>query len=403
MMNQMLLARRGMGYVGLWDNGGVEIGVDHLRRRSGELHGELTVSSSTSNVLGGRLHRAAFNISSTQGRERLARSLENRAKLDVPWGTFLEEFCAAVLEAERTGAPIIEVGSLADPRSDGYLIDPVLPAHQPSIIYAAGGTGKSYLAVLMAVSVAAGVPVLGWPVIAPGPVLYCDWETDQWEVNARVRRVAAGLGIAPPPGVLYRLSSGSMDDAAESLAAVVTERGIKLVVVDSVGMASGAVKEGPAEESAIRLFSSFRYLGCTVLAIDHVTGEDARSEKGIAKPYGSIYKVNLARSVWELRGALGEEGSDEGHLALIHRKVNGPDYVRFEREQITDDRLVRASFGNTERIVRALRGGPLTVAEVAEDTGIGEGSVRVALNRVRGGQVTKLDDGRWALLVKDEA
>jgi DNA-binding transcriptional regulator PaaX len=43
------------------------------------------------------------------------------------------------------------------------------------------------------------------------------------------------------------------------------------------------------------------------------------------------------------------------------------------------------------------------VAEVAEDTGIGEGSVRVALNRVRGGQVTKLDDGRWALLVKDEA
>lgn len=411
-MSEIILVRRGMGYAALWDNGGVELAVDHLRRRSGELHGELLVSAAMSPVMGGRLHRAAFNLSSTASRERLAKSLAARAKLDVPWDIYIEEFCAGVLGAERQGAPIIAVGDLEEPDNDGHLIDPILPVNQASIVYAAGGTGKSYLAVLMAVAVASGTDVLGWHIQQRGPVLYCDWETDQWEVNGRVKRVAAGLGIRAPQ-ILYRTCAGPMDDMAESLSAVVTERGVKLVIVDSVGMAAGAGREGPAEESAIRLFSAFRFLGCTVLAIDHVTSADVKDDRAIAKPYGSIYKVNLARSVWELRGAISDESqAGDGHLALIHRKVNSgrllgsygisvchePGKVQFAREDITDESLVRVVLSQQQRIARELSTGPRTVAQIAEATGIGEASVRVAVNRARGKSMTRLPDGRWALL-----
>jgi hypothetical protein len=156
-----------------------------------------------------------------------------------------------------------------------------------------------------------------------------------------------------------------------------------------------------------------RYLGTTVLAVDHITGEDVKSDKAVAKPYGSIYKVNLARSVWELRRAQGTE--EEVHLGLFHRKVNkgslrapmgvevrhGEHVVSFKTEEIADESLVVA-LGNTPRIVRALTGGPLEVKDIAEVTGIGEAVIRTTLNRGRETQFVKLPDHKWALVVRSE-
>lgn len=408
-MIEMRFARSGMGYVGAWDPyGGVQMSLDHLRRRSGELHGEIVIDSASTPTAYGRLHRASFNVSSTTSRDRLGKALETRAPgtHDIPWKNLLEEFCTGVLEAERTGAPIVEVGHMTAPPDEGFLVDPILPRGKTTIIFAPGGTGKSYLAALLAVSVASGHGVLGWRVIH-GNVLYLDWETDAYEIDRRVKRVATGLGI-DVPAVRYRACAGPIDDMAEGLAGYCTDEGIALTIVDSVGMASGGSRDnGPAEESALRLFAALRHLGTTVLAIDHVTGDDLRQQKAIEKPYGSIYKVNLARSVFELKGT---QDGDDGHLALFHRKVNSgglipptgihvahdETMVTFGREDIQDAGLV-TGMSHPARIARVLRSGAMSVPDLAEETGIGEGIVRVTLNRGRGKSFVKLPDGTWGL------
>jgi hypothetical protein len=410
MSAEMLFARAGMGYVGAWDlYGGVQLSLDHIRRRSGEVHGEIVVEAGTIPTARGKLHRAAFNVSSTTSRDRLAKTLDARAPgtQGIPWKHLIEEFCTAVLEAERTGAPILEVGDLPAQTEEGYLVDPLLPRNKTTIVFAAGGTGKSYLACLVSVAVASGTGVLGWRVHR-GDVLYLDWETDAYEVDRRIKRVSAGLGLPEVPRIAYRACAGPLDDMAEPLSSYIAERGIKLVIVDSVGMATGSSREGPAEESAIRLFSAIRHLGATVLAIDHVTGEDVKSGRAVEKPYGSIYKVNLARSVYELKGTP-VDGQD-AHMALFHRKVNvgslqpplgikvvhEADAVRFSREDIGDPGLVTGLSHGT-RITKLLRGGSASVSDIAEELDISEGIVRVTLNRGKGKQFVKLTDGSWGL------
>ena len=81
---------------------------------------------------------------------------------------------------------------------------------------------------------------------------------------------------------------------------------------------------------------------------------------------------------------------------------NEPGLVRFVDEAITDDSLLRVTLSQAERIRRALAQGPLSVQQIAEATGIGEPSVRVGLSRARGKTVTRLQDGRWALLAQEE-
>lgn len=408
MTSEMRFARSGMGYVGLWDQGAIQMTIDHLRRRSGELHGEMVVESGVVARGGGHLHRASFNLSSSTTRKRLAEMLAERSKPnEFPWLDHLEEFCTMVLEAERKGTPVMTIGNLERPPAESYLIDPLLPAGKTTIVYAAGGTGKSYLAVLAAVMVAAGKPTLGWKVTR-GRVLYLDWETDHYEVDERMKRVAAGLGV-PTPEILYRSCAASLEDMAEQMARYVSDERVALVVVDSVGMASGTAREGgDANESALRLFAGLRHIGSTVLAIDHITGEDVKSDKRVAKPYGSIYKVNLARSVWELRA-----GEDPAHLALFHRKVNrgslrepigihvdhGDHSVSFKREAVDDTRLVKG-MGTASRIQRLLIDGPMTYNELTEALDLPTNAIRTAVSRDKkqGGKLfTKTHDGKVAL------
>lgn len=402
-----------MGYAAGFDDEAVEIAVDHLRRRSGELVGELTVECGLVERYGGHLHRANFNLSSTTARNTLAKTLDERARPhQIDWRGLLESFCMAVLGKEREGAPIQTVGHLPARAAQAYRIGPLLPEGKTTIIYAAGGTGKSFLATGMAVAVASGHGFIGYPV-HPGGVLYLDWETDAYEIDDRVKKVAAGMAVATPQ-IHYRACAGSFDDMTEEVSRFVDEQGIGLVIIDSVGMATAASRDGgDANESAIRLFTALRHLSTTVLALDHITGDDVKAEKAVAKPYGSIYKVNLARSVFELRRSTSED--EQIHLALFHRKVNNgkplkpigirmdhtDTAVTFRKEEVEEIDLVAAT-SNATRIGRALHIGPLTVEQIAEATGVTTGSVRTTLNRGRGSLFVKMPDGRWANAFMEE-
>jgi DNA replication protein DnaC len=408
----MRFERQGMGYTAIDDQSGVELRVDHLSRSRGEVHGELSVTCAL--VKRGHVHRARFNLSSSSARTQLGKLLTTRTEPHrIPWTEILEDFCTNVLDAHRNFRDVQRVGNLPlRAISNAYRVSPLLPIGKTTILFGAGGTGKSYLATAVAVATATGRSLLGWHVERAN-VLYLDWETDAYEIDERIKRVAAGMGVRSPD-ILYRNCAGSFEDMAEDVARFVDENEVGLVVIDSIGMASSSSGDGgDANESTIRLFTALRYIGTTILAIDHVTGADLGVERAVHKPYGSVYKVNLARSVYELRRAIEATDDAAAHLALYHRKVNsGPlqkvvgiraehtdTTVSFGIEEVVANEL-EAGLTISARLQRLLRTGPMLDTELAEETGDSLTSIRSKLSTYSRGlhpMFVKLPDKRWAL------
>lgn len=408
-------AREGLGYVLRVPALAIEIAVDRLTRTRGELHGELSVSAALPNTRSsdGHLHGARFNLSGGTARGTLAKTLAKRANTDdVDWEDLLEDFCRRVIAAERQGDPVQLVGALPIPVGETYRLAPILPANQTTILYGEGGTGKSTLAAVAAVSIETGVAVVeGW-IPRQAPVLYLDWEGGRDSINRRVRGVAMG-GYIPHVVQIHYLDCrrrGALYSFAEDIARMVEVEGFGAVVVDSVGMASGTSSEGSdANESAIRLFSAFGYLATTVLAIDHVSKSEADTPNRPARPYGSVYKTNLARATFELRRTKTADGSSV--LGLYHTKANDSDTlppmslrvihdddgaIRYERLEQLPAELTR-SLKLWQQISAVLAVGHATSEELAIELSADEHVIRTTLNKYKS-RFNRLQSGAWELL-----
>lgn len=413
--------QQGLGYTLSVPDMAIEIAVDRLTRTRGELHGELSV---TCGLPGGRsadghLHNARFNLSGGTTRGTLAKVLAKRAGTDdVDWEDLLEDFCRRVMAAEREGDPVIEVGALPVPIGESYRLAPLLPLGQTTILYGEGGTGKSTLSCLVAVAIQTGVsPLEGW-IPRRAPVLYLDWEGGRDSINRRVRSVATGLRI---PGIvtiryLDCRRRGALYSFAEDIARMVDREGYGLVVVDSVGMASGTSSEGTdANESAIRLFQAFGYIGTTILADDHVSKAETEATNRPARPYGSIYKTNLARATYELRRQKTADGSSV--LLLLNTKANDADTLPPQAIKVIhndDGTIVYEALDDLPTEVAAAAGGRLTQADrlasflaeghltdeqLTELTDIPEKTVRTVLARHKT-RFNRLPSGAWELLTQ---
>lgn len=410
-------AREGLGYVLRVPDLTIEIAVDHLSRSRGELHGELSVSCGMPGTrsLDGHLHSARFNLSGGTTRGTLAKILAKRANTDdVDWEDLLEDFCRRVIAAERQGDPVQLVGALPVPVGESYRLAPIMPANQTTILYGEGGVGKSTLAAVAAVSIETGVAVVeGW-IPRQAPVLYLDWEGGRDSINRRVRGVAMGAYIPHIVQVHYLdcRRRGALYAFAEDVARMVEVEGFGAVVVDSVGMASGTSSEGSdANESAIRLFSAFGYMATTVLAIDHVSKAEAETPNRPARPYGSVYKTNLARATFELRRTKAPDGSSI--LGLYNTKANDADTlapmslrvrhdddgtIRYERLEALPAELT-GPLSQADRIAAFLVDDHFTADQLAELTGIPENSVRAVLSRHKR-RFNRLPSGAWELLLE---
>jgi KaiC/GvpD/RAD55 family RecA-like ATPase len=410
-------ARQGLGYTMLVPELATELAVDRLARRSGEVHGELTVSCGLPGTrsVDGHLHQARFNLSSTTARGTLAKVLVQRSgATDIDWQDLLEDFCRRVLMAERQGEPIEYVGDRPQRIAPAWRLDPLLPSDKPTILYGEGGTGKSTLATAIAVSVETGVTVIeGW-IPRRAPVLYLDWETSADDVDEHVKGIAAGCNIPGQVRLRYRRCFGTLAEQTDEIARIVTAEGIGLLIVDSIGMASGSSGDGvDASESAIRLFSAFRAIGTTVLAIDHVSKGDALDPSKPARPYGSVYKTNLARATFELRRAT--PMGDIARIGVYNTKSNVRRLlppIGLESEH-TEDGVIRydvfdiaadaelgrkASVWDRARVL--LEDGDLGDEELADELEVKANVLRSTLSRVaKQGLVERLPSSKkWRLI-----
>lgn len=314
----------GMGYRCWNDEIQTEFRLTHIKRSRGDLTGELSVRTNIKDVKThkGVLHVARFNVLSSSSRSALAKMLEKRTPgQDMDWFDGLEWLCQNVIIMETKGEAIDEVG-LNPPTPPGHqwMVEPLILKGRPALLFGPGGVGKSLVGLTCGLSVACGREIIpGIPPAVKGNVLYLDWETTADVINDRIQAISLGHGFKPA-GMLYRRCVRPLADDAEELSAIVVEKKVVLVIVDSAAYAMGAQGEyGDANESVLRLHEALRLIGATSLIIDHVNKTDQRAKPGTATPYGSAYKTNAARISWELRKAPSANGLA---VNLYHAKSN---------------------------------------------------------------------------------
>ena len=313
-----------MGYRCWDDKIQTEFRLTHIKRSRGDLTGELSVITNlaTAKTHKGVLHVARFNVLSSTSRSSLAKMLEKRTPgMDMDWFDGLEWLCQNVIISEARGEEINEVGiSPRTPPGHQYMVEPLIMKGRPALLFGPGGVGKSLLALTCGLSVAVGREIIpGIPPAVHGPVLYLDWETTAEVINDRIQSIAARHKFKPE-GMFYRRCVRPLADDAEELSAIVAQKKIVLVIVDSAAYAMGSQGEyGDANESVLRMHEALRLIGVTSQIVDHVNKTDARGKGGTASPYGSAYKTNAARISWEVRKSPSTNGLA---INLYHAKSN---------------------------------------------------------------------------------
>ena len=369
-----------------WPEVHIRVRVDRLRNERENLTGEIAVKT-TNPGIAPHLHQARFNLTSTTARKTLAKALGER--LDLAWDDMIEQACVMVLAKHREGEPVIRVGKLPPREGLKYRVDPILLNNQPTIIYGPGGTGKSYFALYLAVLIG-GSWTHNHLATEPGKVLYLDYETDQYEVDERIKAIVAGMGVESDPEIYYRFCAGSLPHEVEDIQAFITENQIDVVVVDPLGGAVGG-EQNDSEPildyfRALRTLRSINGMSVTSLSIDHTNKE--------GKLFGSEYKTHRARSVFEAKKQQ-DTGADHLDLGLYHRKVNNGKLLPPRGYQLA---FSEASVTFTEKDVRdvpelarvlpvkdqlhdLLKHGKMSVQDLSETLSIREETIRVTLNR----------------------
>lgn len=250
---------------------------------------ELTITVGHLELLGD----TDIGLKSDSSRDKLARSL-SRSAIHIPWKRLLERACAAVLKRHRHGEPIIEL----EPRDSihtPFVLNPIVYRGHQTLIFAPGGSYKSYLALYIALLAMAGQRQNGVAAIQTN-VLYLDWELDQDTVGARLKALHVGHPELASCRPYYRRCTQPLHLDAAQLAAEVAQRHIGLVIVDSAALACGGDLHSP--ESAIKLQQTLRRIGCASIVLAHVSKSTVEGQDKSA--YGTVFFRELARNVWEL-------------------------------------------------------------------------------------------------------
>ena len=290
----------------------VKITVNRLVDEPKSLWGEWTIKANFPGLAypWAQIHHEGMNLLTGAAKKRTAKVLfEKYANLD--WSTMIEKTAELVIANHRQGEPVVQFKDLPPKEGLSYRIAPLLVENQPTLLYGLGGKGKSLVSQYLACLVSEGFPV-GSLEPEPGPVLICDYETDQDTVCRNLGMIHEGLGIEDGSSIFYRRMGQPLVNEIESIQAQVLEQGIQMVIVDSAGPAVGGGAEGA--EGAIKYFSALRNLNTTTLTISH------KAKNADSGPFGSVFWTNVARNVYRLQSE--SESENRLHLGLFNEKSN---------------------------------------------------------------------------------
>ena len=379
-------------------------------------------------VDGRGIHRSIPSLTSVSGLDGYWKKLARRmptADWGIDWEAVVELMAGQIIDAHSTGEDEVVLGEVDLSAEAKWAVAPMLLAEQPNIIYGPGGSGKSMIALWVAVLMDTGhVDTTHGLSVVPGRVLYLDWETDEQEIAGRAESLQQGLGITGDrSNIVYRRCTLPLANDADHVKDLVEKHKIDFVIADSLGLACGGALD--EAEGVLSYFSALRWIGGTSLTLSHTNKE--------GKLFGSVYTTNSGRSIWEIQKS-STEGDNHMDVGLFHRKVNNTAHqqplafrLSFEDEMVTfeskdpmDTEVVSDTLSASELVYQIVsREGPVPRSEIADrvaaymDRPVEKvaGSVATAISRhLKAARIVELDgelaiqalfksleDGEWTL------
>jgi hypothetical protein len=290
---------------------------------------------------------------------------------------------------------VVRFARLDPPPPREFVMPGLVPRSYPTTLFGWGGTAKSLLAALLAMSVAGGRPkFLGRDVTVHGPTLFVDFELDGVEQHRRILQLAAGLKMEVPDDFLYVSALGAhTPDAIKFALALCKKHDVVLVVLDSLGKA--LVGDMLAAKDVIGFHNTFiapfQNQGVTPVLVDHQARQQPGEGYQSKGAYGSAYKEHLSRSLIQVEA--GDRSAEQGvlNVRLRHKKSNfAPLEEPFDvaltfsddvivattRELTAQDKAQEQTLNGTDRVLAALEDGPLFPDEIADVTGLKLGTVK---------------------------
>ena len=313
-MSEMTINRDLDGLTFYWAQWELTCALSRFKPNKDGMSAELTIYM----PLNGKvrtLTSGVVNLSALVTRDRLIKRLTELAEL-VDWRRVVETVCVRGVQEYRRGEPIESLEPSDQDTPTRFVLNPYVYDNHPTLLYGPGDSGKSFLALYWACLLASGGMENGLSTHPDGHnVLYLNWEMQAAEMRTRVKMLRAshpGLTKAP----LHRWCVGPLSEFAPDLKAEVVEKGIGVVIIDSLAPATGGEITGA--EPVVRFFQSLSSLRCASILIGHVAKGGEGKE---ATAYGSVFYFNLSRSVYEVK-KIQEEESGSYRMALYHRKNN---------------------------------------------------------------------------------
>lgn len=262
-----------------------------------------------------------------------------------------------------------------------YLMRPILPEQGLAMIYAQRGLGKTYLALSIAVAVAAGVDIFNkrWTVPTQRKVLFIDGEMTQSVLQERLKSLADSIIDEKKP--LESLTIITPDMQEHAMPDLSTAEGqayidehlmdVDLIIIDNLSALCCSYKENEADSwvPIQQWLLQLRRRGKTVLIIHHANKNG--SQRGTSR------KEDVLDTVIELRGRTGDDHENGASFEVHYSKSRGF-YGNEAKPFILS--FTKNPEGNSGWIVQEYDHELLTVAQRLKDEGMTQREIAEKLN-----------------------
>jgi hypothetical protein len=224
--------------------------ADNIRQERGSCHARVFIK-----VESHTLAWTSLNVEDDPDRVRLANSAwknlalpDQKAFKPPDLKHLLDQFCEHLWDAYTERFEAETMAPVEDMAPTEFALRPYVVLGGGTILFAPPGRGKSYTALLMAVSIDAGCSHV-WQVDQPRPTLFLNLERARLSLKRRLALVNVALGLPAQRPLLFINARGKgLREVEEAARRSVTKHRVEAVFMDSISRAGlgSLVEDRPA-------------------------------------------------------------------------------------------------------------------------------------------------------------